>query len=112
MVGLITPEDVLYIGNAGDCRAVLCSAGEAIALSMDHKPTLPTETARIKRAGGVVEDDRVEGDLAVSRALGDFEYKSVCFRCWGQQGSALTIASTASRSPAQRTNGFSRTRRC
>ena len=77
LIAMITPEDVLYVGNAGDCRAVLCSAGEAIALSIDHKPTLPAETARIKRAGGVVEDDRVEGDLAVSRALGDFEYKSV-----------------------------------
>jgi len=77
IVALITPEDVMYIGNAGDCRAVISRGGDAVALSMDHKPTLPQETARIRRAGGVVEDERVEGDLAVSRALGDFEYKSV-----------------------------------
>ena len=32
--------------------------------------------ARIQRAGGFVEDGRVNGMLALSRALGDFEYKN------------------------------------
>jgi len=44
-------------------------------MSHDHKPYLPQETARIEAAGGTVAMRRVNGDLAVSRALGDFTYK-------------------------------------
>ena len=34
------------------------------------------ETTRIENAGGCVSMRRVNGDLAVSRALGDFSYKA------------------------------------
>lgn len=49
-----------------------------IAESVDHKPNHPTEKARIKAAGGSVSEEeppRLDGNLAVSRGLGDFEYK-------------------------------------
>ncbi|SAM07630.1 hypothetical protein [Absidia glauca] len=72
---LITEDDDLYVANAGDSRAVLCTDGRAIALSEDHKPTNEKETQRIKNAGGHVEFGRVNGNLALSRALGDFEFK-------------------------------------
>ena len=42
---------------------------------MDHKPDLPGELARIKKAGGVVMDGRVNGNLNLSRSLGDLEFK-------------------------------------
>merc|ERR1712032_111163 len=35
------------------------------------------ERDRIVRAGGLVMTQRINGSLAVSRALGDFDYKSV-----------------------------------
>ena len=44
-------------------------------MSVDHKPEDPVERARIYNAGGFVEENRVNGMLALSRALGDFEYK-------------------------------------
>lgn len=49
--------------------------GLAKPLSYDHKPTNKGENARIVAAGGFVEFGRVNGNLALSRALGDFEFK-------------------------------------
>lgn len=71
---LIGPKHIVC-ANTGDSRAVLSRAGAAVALSHDHKPYNPEEKARIEAAGGTVKFNRVNGDLAVSRALGDFVYK-------------------------------------
>jgi len=62
---------MLHTANVGDSRAVLCRDKKAVALTIDHKPTLPEETKRIRAAGGDVRGKRVNGVLAVSRALGD-----------------------------------------
>ena len=63
------------MANAGDSRSVLGLKGEAKPLSFDHKPGNPGEHSRILNAGGFVEFDRVNGNLALSRAIGDFEFK-------------------------------------
>ena len=47
-----------------------------VALSEDHKPNNPIEKARIYAAGHSVHEDRVDGNLALSRAFGDFQYKA------------------------------------
>lgn len=73
-VVLITPTEI-YCANAGDSRTVLSKGKQAVDLSIDHKPTLPDEQRRIYNANGYVEENRVNGMLALSRALGDFEYK-------------------------------------
>lgn len=62
-------------GNVGDSRAVACVAGVAVPLSYDHKPANEGEAKRIVAAGGWVEFNRVNGNLALSRALGDFAFK-------------------------------------
>ena len=68
---------VLYVANAGDSRAILVNkAGKVIELSYDHKPDNEGEMIRIKAAGGFVDDGRVQGIIAVSRAIGDWEYKN------------------------------------
>jgi protein phosphatase PTC2/3 len=74
-VVLITPQEI-YCSNAGDSRTVMSKAKQAVDLSTDHKPGDMEERRRIYTAGGHVEDSRVNGMLALSRALGDFEYKS------------------------------------
>lgn len=65
----------IYCANAGDSRAVMCRAGKAINLSDDHKPMDDIEKERIEKANGFVEDKRVNGTLAVARAIGDFSFK-------------------------------------
>lgn len=75
VVVMITPSHIIC-ANAGDSRAILCKDGKALPLSFDHKPSNVPELERINGAGGYVKCKRVDGDLAVSRGLGDFSYKS------------------------------------
>ncbi|EHL00060.1 putative protein phosphatase 2C like protein [Glarea lozoyensis 74030] len=65
----------IFVGNAGDSRTVLGVKGRAKPLSFDHKPQNEGEKARITAAGGFVDFGRVNGNLALSRAIGDFEFK-------------------------------------
>lgn len=76
VVVIVAPR-MIVCANAGDSRAIMSQIGDrnAIALSEDHKPENPNETARIKQNGGYVENNRVNGMLAVSRGLGDFDLK-------------------------------------
>jgi protein phosphatase 1G len=69
--------NTIYVANAGDSRCVLGHSGKAVDMSMDHKPDLPEENARIRAAGGCVIDGRVNGNINLSRSLGDLEYKNV-----------------------------------
>jgi protein phosphatase 1B len=71
----VTPT-CFYIANCGDSRAVLCRNGLPLFATRDHKPILPAEKRRIQNAGGTVVVQRVNGSLAVSRALGDYDYKN------------------------------------
>jgi len=65
----------LWCANAGDSRCIASVGGEARPLSKDHKPVDPLERSRIEGAGGFVEFNRVNGNLALSRAMGDFVFK-------------------------------------
>lgn len=73
---LISPKH-LFFANCGDSRTVLSRNGQVAFCTQDHKPINPIEKERIQNAGGSVMIQRVNGSLAVSRALGDFEYKNV-----------------------------------
>lgn len=68
-------KNTLYVANAGDSRTVLCRGDKAFEMSEDHKPDNPLEKSRIEKAGGFVSDGRVNGNLNLSRAMGDLEYK-------------------------------------
>ena len=53
---IIILEDVCYVANVGDSRAVLSTDGgkRVIALSNDHKPGDENEIHRIRKAGGEI----------------------------------------------------------
>jgi len=68
-------KNVVYCANAGDSRTILWSNKKVIPLSEDHKPDNEIEKTRISKAGGFIIEGRVNGNLNLSRALGDLEYK-------------------------------------
>lgn len=79
IVAVLQDNGMLTVANAGDSRAVLCRAhGQVEAMSEDHKPMQATELARIVGAGGFVNAfGRVNGNLNLSRSIGDLKYKQV-----------------------------------
>ncbi|KAA0708720.1 Protein phosphatase 1A [Triplophysa tibetana] len=76
-VGIMMSPQHFYFINCGDSRALLSRKGRVHFFTQDHKPSNPLEKERIQNAGGSVMIQRVNGSLAVSRALGDFDYKCV-----------------------------------
>lgn len=76
---MISPRYIYFI-NCGDSRTLLCHNGQVSFYTEDHKPFNPREKERIQNAGGSVTLQRVNGSLAVSRALGDFDFKEVDWR--------------------------------
>ncbi|RWA07296.1 hypothetical protein EKO27_g7799 [Xylaria grammica] len=75
--GTATRQRVLYTANVGDARIILCRAGKALRLSYDHKGSDENEGKRIANAGGLILNNRVNGVLAVTRALGDSYMKEL-----------------------------------
>jgi len=61
----------LFSANAGDGRAVLCRDGQAVRLTVDHKASEEAEVARITEAGGFIIGGRVNGQIMITRSLGD-----------------------------------------
>ncbi|KAK3904249.1 protein phosphatase 2C-like protein 1 [Staphylotrichum tortipilum] len=72
-----TRQRVLYTANVGDARIILCRQGKALRLSYDHKGSDENEGNRITKAGGLMLNNRVNGVLAVTRALGDAYMKEL-----------------------------------
>eukprot|EP01119_Soliformovum_irregulare_P012942 TRINITY_DN3396_c1_g1_i2.p1 TRINITY_DN3396_c1_g1~~TRINITY_DN3396_c1_g1_i2.p1 ORF type:complete len:719 (-),score=245.60 TRINITY_DN3396_c1_g1_i2:239-2395(-) len=81
LIGLVS-EDVTYIANVGDTRAVSFAKyqssfnleeGEATRQSIDHRPLAVEERDRLIDSGAyMLENGRLNGILSVSRSLGDF----------------------------------------
>lgn len=88
-ISVLVRGDVCWVANLGDSKAVLGrektirteTAVRPMALSEDHSPLLVKERERIQKAGGKVEDGRVNGRLGVSRSFGDRPVKKAGVIC-------------------------------
>lgn len=75
---ILKRHNTLWVANIGDSRAIMNQGHKSIPLTRDHKPNDPEENERIVRLGGKVikafpgDAYRVNGILALSRAIGDF----------------------------------------
>ncbi|KAF5789272.1 putative protein-serine/threonine phosphatase transcription factor DBP family [Helianthus annuus] len=67
----------LLVANAGDCRAVLSRNGLAFEMSKDHRPCCDKERLRIESLGGFVEDGYLNGQLGVTRAIGNWHIQGL-----------------------------------
>jgi len=86
------PDYRVLLANLGDSRGLVVRGRngaparedeqtvDLLAETQDHKPSLPEERRRIVEAGGTVTGlfgpPRVDGDLSLSRAFGDFRLKT------------------------------------
>jgi len=61
----------LFTANVGDARAVLCRDGKAIRLTEEHKASEEQEAKRITDGGGFIIHGRVNGQIIITRSLGD-----------------------------------------
>ncbi|XP_022178791.1 protein PFF0380w-like isoform X2 [Myzus persicae] len=72
-------EKKLYVAWVGDSIATLWKNGTPLCLVNKHVPERYDESQRIENEGGIISKCqgiwRVDGQLAVSRAIGDVKYK-------------------------------------
>lgn len=72
-------EKKLFIGWCGDSQALIARVGNVRQIVKKHSPEDESERKRIENLGGVVlywgNSYRVNGALAVSRAIGDMAHK-------------------------------------
>lgn len=82
---VVLTKSHIHVAHVGDSRAVFVSDGKVKYETFDHHPDAPEEMKRILEANGSVVNSRIEGNLAVSRAIGDFVYKRDLARKISQQ---------------------------
>lgn len=76
IIATIIKDRYIIVANTGDSRCILSINGKPKTLSYDHKPILMNERIRIENSNGYVLNSRINEVLALSRAFGDFKFKS------------------------------------
>jgi len=78
-VAVLQVGQTLITANCGDSRAVVGRGNQVVPLSFDHKPADDVERNRVVNAGGFITEAqghfRINGNLNLSRSLGDMKYK-------------------------------------
>ncbi|KAJ4820952.1 Protein phosphatase 2C [Rhynchospora pubera] len=74
-------NDLLIVSHLGDSAVVISRGGRAEVLTNTHRPygnnrVSLEEVKRIRAAGGWISDGRICGEISVSRAFGDIQFKT------------------------------------
>jgi len=85
----------LTVANCGDCRAIFYQNGITQQITRDHRPADEAEQERIAQSGGTVIGGRLQGQLAVSRAFGNYEFKDSHLLSSDPEIHHLTVTSEA-----------------
>lgn len=80
-IKLYQEKKYIYCANIGDSRVLLIKSREYKRLSYDDRVSDANEFNRITKGGGLIIDNRVYGQLMLSRSFGDFELKHVGVIC-------------------------------
>jgi hypothetical protein len=73
---LFIKNSYLYLANVGDSLSILFKNGVAVRLNQEHKTTLASEYTRINKSGSRIINNRIEGRLNLTRALGIFPFSN------------------------------------
>jgi len=66
----------IHVANLGDCQGIVTNGDKCTVLSQLHDFTNETEKQRVEQKGGVIFKNRLQGELAISRSIGDISYKN------------------------------------
>lgn len=75
----VIKDGKIYVANVGDSRAVIVSETGVKTLNNLHDFSNKSEETAVGERGGVIIErgvvKRLQGELAISRSIGDFNYK-------------------------------------
>ena len=72
---VLIQDNKIYCANVGDSRAYIIYNNYVKQITVDHKCSVPEEAERIRNCGGKITKNRVQGQLVLSRSLGDLYCK-------------------------------------
>ncbi|KAH7706704.1 phosphatase 2C containing protein, partial [Aphelenchoides avenae] len=75
LCAFVTPT-LIVLANCGDSRGILSRQASPMLVTTDHTPMDAGEYERIRKAGGAIWHERINGSIALSRSLGDYCYKT------------------------------------
>ena len=81
MTVVFIKENKLYCANVGDSSCMIINESKAIKLSVDHLCGDKNEQIRLQKEGCKIIDYKIEGELSLSRSIGDHEYKKCGLIC-------------------------------
>ena len=77
----INNKKFLFCANVGDTKCILTKKNDVKILSYDDKVSDKNEYDRIIKQGGNIIEGRIEGQLLITRAFGDWELKNYGVSC-------------------------------